>query len=233
MNGHISPERLHDLVDGLVPSAERAPLEEHLRTCGSCRDQAARLAGVVEALRGLPKEAAAPQGLWAGIEERIAGTAPGAGEGETRVLPFPGAGAVGRRISLTVPQLAAAAGWVAVLSAGVVWSALSGPGVPTPGAGVAETETGAAARMVAGGNGYDEAVARLQDVVARGRDVMAPETLAALERSLATIDAAIAEVEEALRQDPSSELLARMLVNHQGAKLRALRQAATRVEPRV
>ena len=50
MNGHISPERLHDLVDGLVPSAERAPLEEHLRTCGSCKDRAARIAGVVESL---------------------------------------------------------------------------------------------------------------------------------------------------------------------------------------
>jgi len=232
MSGHIPTERMHDLVDGLVPDAEREPLETHLRACASCRDEVAKLRELVGALGALPGAAAVPDGLWAGIEARIEGTSPGAASGAT-VLPFPGATDARRRVSLTLPQLAAAAVVVAVVSAGVMWGALSGRGAASTQAAGAGGDPGSTARMVASGGGYYEALAQLEALVEQGRASLAPETLATLERSLATVDSAIAEVQQALRNDPNSELLARMLANHQGAKLRVLRHAAARLEPRV
>ena len=83
-----------------------------------------------------------------------------------------------------------------------------------------------------GDTGYAEAVVRLQAIIDQGRDVLSPETLATLETSLRTIDEAIDEVRQALEADPSSELLARLLTNHQQSKLRMLRQAAISVQPR-
>ena len=232
MSGHISTELMHDLVDGLVPDAERERLDAHLRSCAPCSDEVARLRELVDALGGLSGDAAPPAGLWAGIEARIEGTAPGAAAPEATVLPFPGTGDARRRVTLTLPQLAAAAVVVALVSAGLVWTALSGRG-PSGQPARADADVGATARMVAAGGGYEAALARLEAVVERGRATLAPETLATLERSLATVDSAIAEVEEALRNDPNSELLSRLLANHQGAKLRVLRHAAARLEPSV
>lgn len=233
MNGHIGAERMNDLVDGLLSAAERAEVEAHLSACPACREEATRLAETVAAIGALPRDAVAPGGMWAHIERRTAGKLPGPGAVERAVLRFPAAGAGPRRIAFTVPQLAAAAGLVALLSWGVAWTAMSRGGETAPQAAAAGTmPTGRTARMVATGESYQEAVARLRMVVEQGRDRLSPETIATLERSLETIDAAITEVEEALRADPSSDLLARMLVSHQDAKLRVLRQVATRVEPR-
>lgn len=233
MSGHISTERMHDLVDGLVPEAERTALDDHLRSCAACRDELTRLQELVGGLGELPSEATAPAGLWEGIEARIEGMAPGTAASGATVLSFPSAKVARRRVSLTVGQLAAAAAVVAVISAGVVWAALAGRGAPSPVLAGTEATAGATARMVASGSGYAEALGRLEAVVERERAGLAPETLATLERSLATVDSAIAEVEEALRNDPNSELLARLLANHQGAKLRVLRNAVARLEPRV
>ena len=233
MSGHISTEWMHDVVDGLVPEAERAAVDDHLRSCATCRDELARLRELVGALGALPTDAVAPAGLWTGIEARIEGTTPAEGASGATVLPFPSARDARRRVSLTLPQLAAAAAVVALVSAGVVWAALSGRGATSEGLSRTEAVAGSTARMVASGGGYEQALAQLESVVERERASLAPETLATLERSMATVDSAIAEIQEALRNDPNSELLARLLANHQGAKLRVLRHAVARLEPSV
>lgn len=236
MSGHIDTERMHDLVDGLLSAGDAVAARDHLDACAHCRDELRRLEEVVVALRALPQKAKAPEGVWAAVEERIA-SAPderigrGADVRERGVLPLHGARRR-RRFSFTVPQLAAAAVVVSLLSAGTVWTVLS---VGTADRSVASAfgGSGSAARMAAsGGLGYGAAVAELQQLVDTGRDLMAPETAEALDRSLRTIDEAMAEIRRALEQDPESELLARLLVNQQGAKLRVLRQAATVVQAR-
>ena len=141
-----------------------------------------------------------------------------------------------------MPQLAAAAVVISMLSAGTVWMALSGGARtrPPPSGGAAFTaaapmaeDPGAAARMASSGEvAYDAAVLELQDLVSANRELMAPETREALDRSLQTIDQAMAEIRRALAQDPNSELLARLLANQQRSKLRVLRQAATAVQAR-
>lgn len=235
MSGHIDTERMHDLIDGLVPSAEAAADRAHLEACPPCGTEYRHLEDVVAALRGLPVEAAAPVDLWGGIEERIAcePVSDGLSAGEpsaSLVLPFRARGAR-RRFVFTMPQLAAAAVVVSLLSAGAMWTAMSrgAPDAPIASQPAAETQ-GPAARMAAAGEAaYDTALAELEELVALNRELMAPETLEALESSLSTIDQALAEIREALRQDPNSELLTRLLATQQRSKLRVLRQAATAV----
>lgn len=234
MDDHIELDRIHDLVDGALTAAEREGMEAHLSACPDCRATAEELAALRAELEALPAEARVPDAVWEGVRARIEGTLPGEGGEAARVLPFPVAGDVRRRLSLSLPQLAAAASVVALVSAGTVWMALRGPSSGVGPSGVATAETVGAARMVSSGEAsYRAAAAELEEVLEQGRDLLGPETVAALERSLATIDEAIAEVEAALARDPASPLLARLLVSHQATRLRVLRQAAAQVPPTI
>ncbi len=239
MSEHLSAERMHDLLDGLLPADEAAVARAHLSACTLCRDDCDGLARVVAELRSLPGEARPPEDLWAGIEERLApGTVSSREAGGAEVLSLSAAAeerGARRRVSFTLPQLAAAAAVVALLSAGTVWTALSGrSGMDAPPvAAQPEEGLGPAARMAAAGDAaYESAVIELEELVEANRGLMAPETVQALDESLRTIDEAMAAIQDALRKDPNSELLARLLVNQQRSKLRVLRQAATAVQAR-
>ncbi|GMV05804.1 MAG: hypothetical protein AMXMBFR53_20810 [Gemmatimonadota bacterium] len=231
MSGHIPLDTIHDLVEGLLAAGERERVEAHVRGCSECRSAAAELSALRGDLEALPRTAVPPEGLWRGIEARIAGADPG--DGSREVLPFPGVTRGARRYTLSLPQLAAAAVVVSLLSAGVVWMALAGSGAAPEGEGGAPAMMGAARMVSSGTSSYEAAAAELERVLDEGRGLLDPETVATLERSLATIDQAIAEVEDALRADPASDLLARLLVSHQGTRLRVLRQAATLVRPQI
>jgi hypothetical protein len=131
-----------------------------------------------------------------------------------------------RRISFTLPQLAAASMVFAVVSASAIWMAVSQP-AQTPGQAPAAVGT---VRFVADEAAYDTALDELLTIVETARPYLAPETLLALDQSIAEIDAAIADIGTALESDPSSELLHSMLVNQQRSKLRVLSQVATLTE---
>ncbi len=228
---HISTERIHDLVDGLLSAAEEDRLRSHLDQCGACRQEVARLTDIVMAVRALPSTGQAPDGIWEGIQDRIDGTQPGGAEDKT-VVAFPGAGVRRRRFHFTMPQLAAAAVVVSVLSAGSVWMAISGIGATGATGAVAGDMPASAFRAASldSDAGYAAAVAELEALVEQGRGRLAPETMAVLDRALQNIDEALTEVRQALETDPSSGVLGRMLVNHQRSRLRLLRQAASAVQ---
>lgn len=230
MTDHISRERLHDLLDGLLTSEEEDAVEEHLRHCDACRREVADMHDVVAGLRALPGMAEAPAGAWTEIGARIQGTAPGP-DGDVKVVAFPGSSPGRRRFHLTLPQLAAAAVVVSLLSAGVMWTAMTGgAGFRGPDAGAGGMGEMSVRAASLESPDYSEAVAELEAVVAGGRDLLTPETLATLDEALLTIDGALTEVREALEADPSSQLLGRMLANHQRTRLRLLRQAASAVQ---
>lgn len=239
MSTHLSIERMNDLLDGLLPAAEADAARAHLDACGVCRQDFAVLSETVAELRTLPRDARPPEHLWGDIEARIQGRPAVRAEEETAtVLAFPGTPAAPparRGILLSVPQLAAAAAVVALVSAGLVYSAVSGGGMQVTPAQAPEQGPviGPAARAASSGSaGYDQAIADLEALVERGRETLSPETVATLEASLASIDQALADVRDALRDDPSSELLMSMLVGHQTSKLRVLRQAAAGIQGR-
>lgn len=237
---HLSPERIHDLADGLLSDHDASEARAHLERCDRCREAHARTVELVAELGALAREATPPEELWQGIESRIRGTAQGASVApvgpEARgadVVPLPVARPPVRRFAFTIPQLAAAAALVALLSSGVVWAAMHRRGVPTEIADAAPVSTlGPAARVASSGSAsYDQAVLQLQAIVDQGRKYLAPETLATLDRSLQTIDDALAEIHRALAADPGNELLMSMLVRQRTSKLNVLRQAASVVHP--
>lgn len=235
MSEHLSAEGMHELLDGLLAPEEAEAAVAHLEACPACRAEHEALLDVVSGLRGLPREARAPEGAWTAIEARIASGRVGEGD-DAEVLPFPGSTPRRRRLSFTVPQLAAAAVLVALVSAGSVWMAMNArPGAELPATPLATAPTpdGSAAHMAASGEvAYDAALLELQDLVEENRELLAPETRDALDRSLATIDDAIDDIRQALQKDPNSELLARLLINQQRSKLRVLGQAATAIQAR-
>ena len=232
MNGHPSTSEIHDWLDGLLDGRDEERLRRHVETCARCRTETEALAGVLQGIAELPREAQPAGELWAGIEARIAGTVPGGGEAVVLEFPSETAARPGRRVALTLPQLYAAGIAIALLSGATVWYAVgartptSSAGIEAPDAPVAlvSQEETAIAEL-------DQAVFELEHTMQEGRALLAPETIATIEQSLATIDDAISEARAALATDPSSALLNRLLLSHQKNKLRILRQATSLLMP--
>lgn len=227
MSEHISLERTHDLIDGSLPSEAAERARSHMAECIDCRERYAVLSELTSDLRALPRDATPPPDLWEAIGRRIDGTMPSQAPESADVLALPGARSDGRRrITFTIPQLAAASLVMAIMSASVIWMATSRPAsTPTPG-----TATAGTVRFATDAASYDTAVAELMTIVETARPFLAPETLLALDQSIAEIDAAIDEIATALESDPASELLHSMLVNQQRSKLRVLSQVARLTE---
>ncbi len=254
MSEHVSAVRMHEAIDGELTAAERGAMGVHLDRCATCREEYARLSEVTAAVRSLPRSARPPEEAWDGILERIGGISRDGGAGGATVLELPtgrASGASGEAdegggeratsvervggVRLSVPQLAAAAAAVALLSAGAMRIAMGGPTpVPTGTPPVAEEVRGAAARAVSLEEArYGEMVAELELVLTEGRALLAPETLATIDEALGTVDAAIAEIEAALAEDPNSDLLRRLLTSHRNTKLGVLQRAAGAVQSQI
>lgn len=117
-------ERLSEYLDGDLDARTRRDLEAHLESCADCRE-------VLDDLRALTARAEALADrepgfdLWPGIARRLEPRPAGAWGRFTGWL-------AGARIALTLPQLAAAAALLVVVSGGTVWL-LSRPAATTPG----------------------------------------------------------------------------------------------------
>lgn len=233
MSEHLSTERMNESLDGLLSDAETTPIELHLEACASCRNEYARLSETIMAVASLPKQAQVPATAWAGIAGRISGVVRRDVTGEVPVLRLPTAARGARRISFSVPQLAAAALVVSFMSAGMALLATQGGrGASSIRASVtAEGPGGAAARAVSlEDNRYAKVVDQLEQILEAGRAVLALETLVTIEVSLLTLDDAIEEIETALADDPNSDLLRRLLANRQRTRLGVLQRAAAAVQ---
>lgn len=219
-------DRLSEYLDGELAEPEAGRLEAHLEACDTCENALREIQAVVDAARLLPAE---PPGtdLWPAISERLAPRA---------VHDAPGfAGDLGearrgrhRRITLTIPQLAAAAIAVVLFSASGVWLALSGTpispgsvGQPSPAASVAASTTFAST--------WESAIANLEAEFAERRASLDAETILVVERNLAIIDQAIEEARDALEGDPSSAFLNGYVAEAMRRKVDLLRQA-TRIQ---
>jgi hypothetical protein len=75
------------------------------------------------------------------------------------------------------------------------------------------------------GDGYTEAIGRLQQQLARGRGSLDTATVRVIEAKLAVIDQAILDAERAVRADPGSDYLQAHLARARMTKLDLLRRA--------
>jgi anti-sigma factor RsiW len=205
-------DRLSEYVDGELTPAERTALDAHLAACGACRQTLGELRRVVARAQALDDRPPAAD-LWPGIAEHIGVASLAARRAR-------------RRLSFTVPQLAAAAVVLTFLSAGSVWLALRNrPTLPpaAPGTTAVMSNVGMSrldARTAA-------SVAALEQTLARNRDRLDTATVRVIEKNLGIIDRAIRDAQSALAADPANPYLNQHLAQETRRKLELLRQAAT------
>jgi hypothetical protein len=136
-----------------------------------------------------------------------------------------------RRLSLSLPQLAAASLALVAVSSAVTWSAVwaRDGGTET----VAETSAGARSGILAPASTVVDPpadlareLASLEGSLAAARDVLDPNTVRVLERNLGIIEQAIQDSQRALAQDPENDFLIEHLQRVYQRKLEYLREAA-------
>jgi anti-sigma factor RsiW len=224
---HPWTDRLSDYLDGGMRPKERAALEAHLASCPDCARALAELSAVVARAGRLP--ARAPEAdLWPGIAARLK---PRRAPRSLGTVPLGG-----WRVSFTVPQLAAAALVLTLLSSGTMWLALNRRPAPLP-AGP-QGQLGAPARGAESANGtdatvadfgfarYDAAIADLERVLALHRAELDPATVRVIEDNLRIIDRATAQARRALAADPANPYLNGHLADQMRRKVELLRQVA-------
>lgn len=240
-------DRLSEYLDGDLDARDEALIEAHLVGCATCRATLAELRAVVARAVALP--ATEPEtDLWDGIrsrieEERPAVTAPAAGARRRlsfRSPLFGGARSADqqartpRRVSLSWPQLAAAAVVLVAVSGGAVWLATgAGRGEPFDRTAVSSAPTRTRLDGVEDRalpyfvtNEHRATIMKLEEALAQRRDALDPVTIAVLESNLRIIDAAIAEAVAALEREPGNAYLNRHLGNTVEKKIDVLRRAA-------
>ena len=217
--------KLSDYVDGDLSEGERAAFERHLVACPACTSALAGLLRVVEQARALPDRPPETD-LWAGIAERMIEAPPGPVAPRT----------LGRRWTFTLPELAAAALAIAVVSGGGMWLAarhvegdqpVATQPAPSPSPAVTPVT-----QVSLGDARYDAAVADLQRVLENGRGTLDTATVRVIEKNLAVIDRAITDARRALAADPGNAYLNAHLAQTMRRKIDLLRQAATIVASR-
>jgi hypothetical protein len=237
-------DRLSEYIDGEMKREDREALERHVADCATCAVALAELQAVVERARTLEDRPPA-EDLWTGIHAQIA---PGGEDARGRVLAGPSSW-WRRRLDLSLPQLAAAALVLALLSAGAMWLALgrsplrapqggSSPLAASPGATnpantarpplpepTAAMPSPYASAAAVNNPRYDQAVAELEQALADGRGRLEPRTVHILEQNLRTIDRAIDEARRAVAADPANEWLRSHLAATMKRKVDLLRTA--------
>ncbi len=216
--------KLSDYLDDDMSGDERAELEAALEGDVELQRVLEELRAVRDTAASLPTHSP-DSNLWPGIESRIGA--------EAAVVDLASASRARRRLSFTIPQLAAAAVAMLMLGSAGVWMAMNSDTgspdsmdsrsavAPSPDAGFVSLPPVEGPAL-----SYETAVRDLAAQLEIGRDRLDPSTIEALERSLATIDRAIAQAQEALEADPASVYLNRHLADAQTRKISVLQQAA-------
>jgi len=219
-------DRLSDYLDGRLLPQDRRELTAHLETCDDCAAVLDDLRDLVTRARGL-RELDASIGvgsdLWPGIEARIRELP------VSSVRPAPDAsrgGWTGHRLSLSIPQLAAACLGVIAVSTAALWFASDF--VRRDDA----TRTAAGAHRVtavpASNDAADAALSeihQLKTILAGRRDRIDPETFRSLEGSVASVESAVDEARRALEVDPENPYIQAHLEEMRGRQLKLLRRA--------
>jgi tetratricopeptide (TPR) repeat protein len=207
--------RLSEYLDGDLPEHERAALEAHLPGCAACRATLEQLRRVVARAQGLDDRPPTAD-LWPAIARHVGVVSLDARRAR-------------RRLSFTVPQLAAAAVALALLSGGSAWLLVRRPG---GGGGRASQSTTTPSPILTNVGTYEAnpryaaAVASLERVLARGRNRLDTATVRVIEKNLGIIDRAIRDAQSALAADPANSYLNLHLAKEMRRKLELLRQAA-------
>ena len=214
-------DRLSEYIDGELDATSAAALEQHLRECAEC-------SAIVADLRLIAADAAELEAvepatdLWAGIAAQI-------GASGAPAISLDAHRGRRRSITMTMPQLAAAAILLLALGGTAVWQMAPKRGAPAVAGG---NRPGSVINASAPVNqplrtpGYDAAIRELEEVASQNEVNLDPKTKAVIAQSMTTIDRAIADARAAVAADPANAYLHRHLDRTMKQKLELLRQAA-------
>lgn len=230
--------RLNDYLDGELGDAARRRIEEDIRSDVGLRARLRELEQLKEKLSELPLSATPPDRVWAGIEARIREESDEPAQVLSLVSARDRTEGLARRISFSIPQLAAAAIVLVSLGGLATWSATG----RTAGMGEVNPAGPAAGPVQAASTGlsplapdglvmqYETSIAELSAILEAGEGVLSPETLAVVRESLAAIDSAVEEALVALDDDPSNEVARRILQLNLDKKVDLLQRTAEAVQ---
>ncbi len=210
-------ELLSGYIDDELTGEERAQLEAHLVECQECATILGELRRVVGRAAGLEDRPPVTD-LWPDVARRIGARVFLAAPAPKRRAPL------WRRRVFSLPELAAAATVLMVLSAGVTAIVSTGAqrdlGIIS--AGPAADEVSLVSNV---DDSFQDAVADLQSVLQEGRHLLDSSTVRLIEENLTQIDRAIQEAREVLASDPASSYLNSHLANTMRRKLQLLGRA--------
>jgi hypothetical protein len=231
--------RLSEYLDDDLAERERRELEAHLESCPACRVALDELRLVLAEARKL-EPSAPPTDLWPGIAARMGERRPARSAPAWREW----------RMSLSLPQAAAAAAALVVISVGISWmvgrapwlvtrgpsenggrpfAVGTRPAAPSPAPPSAGDAPGGAASSASSAAfvdpRYDAMIAELQRILDEERSRLDPNTVKVLEKNLKIIDGAVADARRAVEADPSSLYLREHLARVMKQKMSLLRQA--------
>jgi hypothetical protein len=215
MTNHLTWETLNDLVDDVLPPADRSAAELHARGCPSCARALAELQATVAGVNEMPRTISPPDELWSSIRETI----------EARKVAHLPPGAIARQARgwwVTPGRLAAAAVALIAVTATITGVAL-GPRQAAEVVSVTPAIT-VSASWQASERAFQASVLELRAELEVLHEHLSPQTLAKVEKALATIDLAIAEGREALLRDPANAALSELLASNYRQKIELLRR---------
>ena len=215
---HIREKELNDYVDGELSESRTQEVDRHLEECDECRKALQAVSALVAELGELPQHARPDRDLWEDISRATVH--------RDKVTPIATRRRAGwSRLSISLPQAAAAAVAAALLAAGGVWLALSGGNEAGSIAG-REASVAEFVNNPVGLMPYDEVVAELTYTLNEQRADLDTATARVIKENLEIIDAAIEEINEALSHDPSSEFLNSYLARTLRRKVEVLKRAS-------
>jgi hypothetical protein len=218
MTNEHTLSRLSDYLDGELAPREAKEVEAHLDGCPECSRVLDELRAVVAAAGELP-DVPPDRDLWPAIEARLAPRTDAPDRAPAQVVPLRGH----RGVTMTVPQLIAAAVALVLFSGSAVWMTLGGTGPIDANPTLYEPDSPVTTVAF---TDFDRVIADLEEEYLSRRAELDPGTIQVVERNLAIIDQAIREAREALSTDPSSEFISAHLANAMRQKMGLLRQAA-------
>ncbi|MCZ6760099.1 MAG: anti-sigma factor [Gemmatimonadetes bacterium] len=210
-------------LDGELDDRQRSELEQHLEVCAECEGVLAGLKRVVNRAVALDDRPPA-RDLWPGIADRIGLRSSAQLRSTKRRLWIPA------RPVFSVPQLAAAAVALVVVSAGVTAVLIGGGDIEPQAVELAASDVGGAVLASLVNQEFDEAVRDLEMILAEGREFLDSSTVRVIEETLEQIDLAIQEAREVLATDPASSYLNNHLAATMRMKLRFLNRSAEMVQ---
>jgi hypothetical protein len=216
-NSHWT-DRLSDYLDGELDASEKVAADRHLAECSACAAVLADLTSIASSAASLP-DLSPGHDLWPGIVRRLRPRKRERQGSRSADRDLVGA-LLRRRVALTVPQLAAAAVTLSLLSAAGAWAIL---GAPDPAWDHVALESPSDVVLAA----YEPAMAGLEAEYDARRGELDPETIVVVERNLAIMDAAIREARDALESDPSSGFLNAHLAEAVRRRMNLLREVAS------